>query len=59
MRIEYLPESIRFRGKLYRPRALVITDVRIGEPSRCAMTATPSIAPSACEVTLPVSAAGV
>src|SRR6266850_3103321 len=53
----YLPGSILSRGKLYSPLALLTTQVVIVEPAFFAPTITPSIAPSTCEVTVPVSAA--
>src|SRR5580704_19473669 len=56
MLIAYLPGSILSRGKLYCPWELLTTQVVIVEPSFFAPTITPSIAPSACDVTLPVSA---
>jgi hypothetical protein len=56
MLIVYFPGSSRWRGKLYWPWALLTTQVVIVEPAFFAPTITPSIAPSACEVTLPVSA---
>src|SRR5947207_1287677 len=54
----YLPGSILSRGKLYWPWALLTTQVVMVEPACLAPMSTPSIAPSACEVTLPVSAEG-
>src|SRR5262245_6185972 len=58
MLIAYSPGSSLSRGKLYWPSALLTTHVVIVEPAFFAPTRTPSIAPSACEVTLPVSADG-
>src|SRR6266446_1221081 len=54
--IAYLPGSSLSRGKVYWPWALLTTQVVMGEPTFFAPTITPSIAPSACEITLPVSA---
>src|SRR5262245_43946799 len=53
----YLPGSSRSRGKLYWPCALLTTVTVIVEPARLALTSTPSIAPSSCELTLPERAA--
>src|SRR2546428_3342743 len=58
MLIAYLPGSSLSRGKLYWPWALLTTQVVMVEPTFFAPTITPSIAPSACEVTLPVRAEG-
>src|SRR5579864_2677214 len=55
--IAYLPDSSLSRGKVYWPWALLTTQIVMGEPIFFAPTITPSIAPSACELTLPVSAA--
>src|ERR1700682_1963736 len=54
--IAYLPGCSLWRGNAYWPWALLTTQVAMGEPTFLAPTSTPSIAPSACEVTLPVSA---
>src|SRR5437773_11611100 len=53
----YLPGSILSRGKLNWPCALLTTHVLMVEPVFFAPTRTPSIGPSACELTVPVSAA--
>jgi hypothetical protein len=58
MATEYLPGSNLSRGKLYSPRALLTTLMVTVEPARFALTSTPSMAPSACDVTLPASAEG-
>src|SRR5688500_814637 len=58
MATEYLPGPNLSRGKLYWPAALLATVMVIVEPARLALTSTPSIAPSSCEVTLPASADG-
>src|ERR1700680_177637 len=58
MLIAYLPGSSLSRGKVYWPCALLTTQVVMVDPTFFAPTITPSIAPSACEVTLPVSAEG-
>src|SRR5437867_8283419 len=58
MLIVYWPGSSLCLGKLYWPWALLTTQVVIGEPAFFAPTRTPSIAPSACDVTLPVKAEG-
>ena len=55
MLIAYLPGSSLSRGKLYWPWALLTTQVVMVEPTFFAPTITPSIAPSAWEVTLPVN----
>src|SRR5262249_53909131 len=57
MLMAYLPGSSLSRGKLYWPWALLTTQTVMVEPAFFAPTITPSIAPSDCEVTLPVSAA--
>src|SRR2546430_15896952 len=57
MRMEYWPGSNRLRGKLYSPCSLLATVTVIFEPVRLALTSTPSIAPSSCELTRPVSVA--
>src|ERR1700730_639163 len=57
MLIAYFPGSILSRGKLYWPWASLTTQVVIVEPAFFAPTSTPSMAPSACDVTLPTSAA--
>ena len=54
--IRYLPGCSLSRGKVYWPWALLTTQVAMVEPSLLAPTSTPSIAPSTCEVTFPVSA---
>src|SRR5207249_6558523 len=58
MLIAYLPGSSLSRGKLYWPWALLTTQVVMVDPTFFAPMITPSIAPSDCEVTLPVSAEG-
>src|SRR5207237_4125765 len=58
MATEYLPGASLSRGKLYWPSALLTTVMVIVEPARFALTSTPSITPSSCEVTLPASADG-
>src|SRR5215467_6079174 len=54
--IAYLPGSSLSRGKAYWPCALLTTQVVMVEFNLLAPTITPSIAPSACEVIVPVSA---
>src|SRR5579863_5602779 len=54
--IAYLPGCSLSRGKVYWPWALLTTQVAMVEPAFFAPTITPSIGPSACEVTLPVRA---
>src|SRR5262245_47847959 len=56
MRIEYEPASRRSRGKLYRPVASLTTVTVMLESVRFALTNTPSIVPSSCELTTPVRA---
>src|SRR5437867_11702747 len=58
MLIVYWPGSSLCLGKLYWPWALLTTQVVIVEPAFFAPTRTPSIAPSVCDVTLPVKAEG-
>src|SRR5258706_16259350 len=53
----YAPGSRRSRGKLYRPSASVVTLTWTIDLARRAVTTTPSIFPSASELTMPVSAA--
>src|SRR3989442_974214 len=53
----YAPGSRRSRGKLYRPSASVVTLTWTIDLARRAVTTTPSILPSASELTRPVSAA--
>jgi hypothetical protein len=43
------------RGKLYRPCESLTTVIAIVEPVLLAVTSTPSMAPSSCELTRPVS----
>src|SRR5688572_31724063 len=57
MRIAYVPGSSRARGNAYRPCASVATVTVTVEPARFALTSTPSICASCCELTTPVSAA--
>src|SRR5882672_9288448 len=52
----YAPGSRRSRGKLYRPSASVVTLTWTIDLARRAVTTTPSILPSASELTIPVSA---
>src|ERR1051325_9033407 len=52
----YLPGITRSRGKLYSPCALLTTHVVIVEPSFLAPMRTPSIVPSAADMTFPVNA---
>src|SRR5258706_7374225 len=59
MATEYFPGSSRSRGKLYSPLAFVTTVRVIVEPTRCALTSTPSIVPSGAEVTFRARADGV
>src|SRR5258706_4443693 len=59
MATEYFPGSSRSRGKLYSPLAFVTTVRVIVDPTRFALTSTPSIVPSWAEVTLPARADGV
>src|SRR5262245_41145653 len=54
--IAYFPGVSRSRGNLYSPCALLTTQVVIVEPTFFAPISTPSMALSACEVTLPDSA---
>src|ERR1041385_3335505 len=52
----YLPACILSRGELSWPWALLTTHVVIVDPSFFAPMSTPSIAPSACDMTLPANA---
>src|SRR5579864_6312528 len=52
----YFPGSKCVRGKLYFPCALLTTDTVKLAPSRRALTTTPSMGPSCCELTPPLRA---
>src|ERR1700687_4877433 len=52
----YLPGSMWVRGKLYFPCASLTTDTVKLAPSRRALTTTPSMRPSCCELTTPLRA---
>ena len=54
--MEYCPGSSLLCGKLYCPCASVTTVIVIVEPALLALTSTPSIIPSSCELTRPPSA---
>src|SRR5437867_12442030 len=56
MRTEYWPDSNLLRGKSYRPCASLTTVTVTVEPIRFTLTSTPSMGPSSCELTRPVSA---
>src|SRR5207247_9736236 len=56
IRREYCPGSRRAAGQLYCPCSLLITVTVTFEPVRLTLTNTPSMAPSSCELTRPVSA---
>src|SRR5437764_14636720 len=58
MVMPYFPGSRCVRGKLYFPCASLTTDTVKLAPSRRALTTTPSIAPSSCDLTTPLNAAG-
>src|SRR5436190_18093758 len=55
MRSAWRPGASLPAGKRYAPFASLTTVTVIGEPARCALTSTPSIAPSSFEVTVPES----
>src|SRR5258705_11937170 len=57
MRIVYAPGSSRLAGNANRPCASLTTVIVIVDPVRLALTSTPSIGPSPCDETMPVSAA--
>src|SRR3984893_6748819 len=52
----YFPGSRWVRGKLYFPCASLTTDTVKFAPSRRALTTTPSMTPSCCELTTPLRA---
>src|SRR5438874_13761263 len=54
----YFPGCRCVRGKLYFPCTSLTTDTVKLAPSRRALTTTPSIGPSSCELTTPPRAAG-
>src|SRR5690348_12731572 len=56
MLMAYFPGANRSRGKVYCPCVLLTTQTLMVEPARFAPTITPSIAPSAWELTLPLKA---